>query len=162
MLASKTRSSLNPNVSPTNGSSQYVKTYRNFSIIHKGSLSWNQTQNIIIAYHVSHSFSTSITNLITDRSRYQIAISVVPNVPIMSLTLLTNPFLSAFFATIFVIDQLSHSAAASLSRTISLTLQFLLMVFHFYRYWSVTRTSFLHLLQNSLEICCTLLQCLWQ
>ena len=114
MLASKTRSSLNPNVPSINGSSQYVKTYRNFSIIHKGSLSWNQTQNIIIAYHVSHSFSTSITNLITDRSRYQIAISVVPNVPIMSLTLLTNPFLSAFFATIFVIDQLFHSAAASI------------------------------------------------
>ena len=135
MLASKTRSSLNPNVPSTNGSSQYVKTYRNFSIIHKGSLSWNRTQNIIIAYHVSHSFSTSITNLITDCSRYQIAISVVPNVPIiMSLTLLTNPFLSAFFATIFVIDQLFHSAAASLSRTTSPTLQFLLMVFHFYRY----------------------------
>ena len=99
----------------------------------KGSLSWNQTQNIIIAYHISHSFSTSITNVLIGRSRYQRAISVAPDVPSMSLTFLTNPFLSAFVATIFAIGQLFHSAA-SLSRTISPTLEFLLMVFHFCRH----------------------------
>ena len=76
----------------------------------------------------------------------------------MSLTLLTNPFASAFPATNFAIRQLFHSAAPSLSRTISPTLQFLLMVFCFCQHWNVARTSFLHLLQNSLEIFCNLLQ----
>ena len=106
---------------------KHIKTSRSFI---KGSLSWNQTQNIIIAYHLSHLLSTSITNLLTGRSRYRRAISVVPDVPSMILTLL-SPFLSAFVATIFAIGQLFHSAVASLSRTISPTLQFLLMVLHF-------------------------------
>ena len=123
----------------------------------KGSLSWNQTQ----AYHLSHSLSTSIFNLLTGCSRYWRAISIVPYVPSMGLTLLTNPFSSVTVATIFAIGQLFRSAA-SLSRTVSPTLQFLLMVFHFCQHWSVARTSFLHLLQISLEMCCTLLQCLWQ
>ena len=57
----------------------------------KGSLLQNQAQN---TYHLSHSFSTSITNLLTGSSRYGRAISVVPDVPCMCLTLLTNPFIS--------------------------------------------------------------------
>ena len=137
------------------GMLKHIKTSQSFI---KGSLSWNQTQ----IYYLSHSFTTSITNLLTGRSRYWMTISVVPDVPSMSLTLLTNPFSSVFVATIFAIGQLFHSAAASLSRTISPTLQFLLMVFHFCQHWSVARTSFLHLLQNSFEMCCTLPQCLQQ
>ena len=124
-----------------------------------GFLLWSQTQN---TYQLSHSFSTSITNLLTGHSRCWRAMSVVPDVPSMSLTLLTNQFLSAFVTTIFAIGQLYRCAAVSLRRTISPTFQFFLMVFHFFRHWSVARTSFLHLLQNSLEMCCTLLQCLWQ
>ena len=77
-------------------------------------------------YHLSHSFFTSITNLLTGCSRYRRTILVVPDVPSMSLTLLTNPF-----SSIFAIGQLFRSAAASLSSTISPTLQFLLMVFNF-------------------------------
>ena len=94
------------------------------------SLLWNRTQ----AYHLSHSFSTSITNLLTGRSRYRRVILVVPDVPSMSWTFLANPFSSVFVATIFAIGQLFRSPAASLSRTISHALQFLLMVFHFCPY----------------------------
>ena len=110
------------------GMLKHIETSQSFI---KGSLLWIQTQNIIIAHHISHSFPTSITNLLTGCSRCQRAISVASDVPSMNLTLLTNPFLSAFVAIIFDIGQLFHSAAASLSRTISPTLQFLLMVFHF-------------------------------
>ena len=67
------------------GMLKHIKTSQSFI---KGSLSWNRTQ----AYNLSHSFSTSITNLLTGRSRYRRAISVVPDVPYISLTLLTNPF----------------------------------------------------------------------
>ena len=130
MLASKTTFSLNSNsllhVAPV-GMSKHIETTQSFI---KDSLSWNQTQ----AYHLSHSFSTNITNLLTGCSRYRRAISVIPDVPNMKLTLLTNPFPSAFVATIFAIGQLFRSAAASLSRTISPTLKFLLMVFHFCRH----------------------------
>ena len=106
------------------GMLKQVKTSQSFI---KGSLSWNRTQ----AYHLSHSFSTSITNFLSGYSRYRRAISVVTDVPSMSLTLLTNPFSSVFIATIFAIGKLFCSAAASLSRTIPPTLQFLLIVFHF-------------------------------
>ena len=127
MLASKTTFSLNSNsllhVAPV-GMSKHIETTQSFI---KGSLSWNQTQ----AYHLSHSFSTNITNLLTGRSRYRRVPSVVPDLTSMSWTLLTNPCSSVFVATIFATGQLFCSAAASSSRTISPTLQFLLMVFHF-------------------------------
>ena len=60
----------------TYGSTWYVKTYWNFSIIHKRLpfVDWTQA-------YLSLSFSTSITNLLTGCSRYWRAISVVPNVP---------------------------------------------------------------------------------
>ena len=57
----------------------------------------------------------------------------------MSLALLINPFLSAFVATIYVIGQLFYSAAASLSRTVFCTLQFLLL--NFCRHWSCSKNS---------------------
>ena len=102
-----------PRMAPR-GMFKHIKTSQSFT---KGSLLWNQTQ----AYHLSHSFSTSITNLLTGQSRYWRAISVVPDVPSISLTLLANPFSSVFIAAIFAIGQLFRSAAASLSRTISPT-----------------------------------------
>ena len=144
---------------PHLGILKHIEEINKQSLI-KGFLSWNQTQK---AYHPGHSFCTSIklltVNLLTGHSRYRRAISVVTDVPNMSLTLLTNPFLSLFIAIIFAIGQLICSAAASLSRAISPTLHFLLMGFHLA---SVARTSFLYLLQNSLEMCCTLLQRLQQ
>ena len=93
-------------------------------------------------YHLSHSFPTSMTNSLTSYWRYWRAISVVPNVPSMSLTLLTNKLLSAAVATISVTGQLFWSVATSLNRKISPNLQFLLMVFHFCRQWSVWRLLF--------------------
>ena len=138
--------------------SWYVKIYWDFLIIHKKAPCCRIELKASSLHHCSHSSSSSITNLITGCSRYQRAISAVIDAPTISLTYLTNPLLSAFVATIFAIDQLSHSAAASLSRAISLTLHVHLMAFHFCRHWSVAKTSFLNQLQNSLEICCTLLQ----
>ena len=99
---------------------KHIETSQSFI---KGSLLWKRIQIIITAYHISHSFSTSITNLLTGRSRYRRAISVTPDVPSMSLTLLTNPFLLAFVATIFATGKLFCSAAASSSRTTSPTFQ---------------------------------------
>ena len=113
------------------GMLKHIKTSQSFI---KGSLSWNRTQ----AYNLSHSFSTSITNLLTGRSRYQRVISVVPDVPSTSLMLMTNSFLWVFIATIFAVTQLLCSAFASMSRTIYLSLKFLLMEFHFCRHWYVT------------------------
>ena len=76
----------------------------------KGSLLGNQTQS---TFHLIHSFSSRITNLLNGRSRYRRAISVVPDAPSLGSALLTNLFLSAFVATIFAIGQLFRSAAAS-------------------------------------------------
>ena len=107
---------------------KHIETSRSFT---KGSLSWNQTQNI---YHFSHSFFARITNLLTGRSRYRRAILVVPDIPSMSLTLLTHPFLSRFVGNIFAIGRLIRFAATSLSMAISPYLLFLLIVFHFCRH----------------------------
>ena len=104
------------------GMLKHIKTSQSFI---KSSLLWNQTHT----YHLSHSFSTSITNFLTAQSRYWRAISVVHDVPSISLTLLTNPFSSVFIAVIFAIGQLFCSAAASLSTTISPTLQFLFSIY---------------------------------
>ena len=131
------------------GMLKHIKTSQSFI---KVSLSWNRTQ----AY-LSHSFSTSITNLLTGRSRYCGAISDVPDVPSMSFTLLTNQFPSVFVATIFAIGQIFCFAAASLSRTISPTLQFLLMVFPFLPTLKCCKNFFSPSTPNSLEMCCTLL-----
>ena len=46
-------------------------------------------------HHHNHSFSTSITNLLTGCSRYWRAVSVVPDSPSMSFTLLRNPFFTS-------------------------------------------------------------------
>ena len=109
------------------GMLKHIKTSQSFI---KGTFSWSRTQ----AYHLRHSFSISITNLLAGRSRHRSAISVVPDVPSMSMTLLANPFSSVFVASIFAIGQLFRSAAAYLSRIISPTLQLLLTVFHFCRH----------------------------
>ena len=132
------------------GMLKHIETSQSFI---KSSLLWNRTQ----AYYLSHSFSTSMTNLLNGRSRYRRAISVVPDVLSKSLTLLTNPFSSVFVATIFDIGQLFCSAAASLSRTISPTLQFLLMVFPFLPTLKCCKNFFSPSTPNSLEMCCTLL-----
>ena len=80
ILASTTTSSLNTNVPSTHGSSRYVKNIKTSRSFIKVSLSWNWTQN---TYHLSHSFFTRITNLLTGHSRYERAISVVPDVSSM-------------------------------------------------------------------------------
>ena len=80
--------------------------------------------------------------------------------PINNLTLQTSPGSSLFVATILAIGHWLHSASF-FKRTMSPTLQFLSGIFHFVLDWRLN-TSFLHLFQNSLQICWTLLQCFLQ
>ena len=125
VLVSETTSSLSSNA-PIHATHFGMLNHRNFSIIHKKDPCGGIELIALSLHRYNHSLSTSITNLLTGRSRCRRAISVAPDAPSMNFTLLTNLFLSAFVATMFPIDQLFHSVVFSLSRTISPTLMFLL------------------------------------
>ena len=106
-------------------------------------------------------FSTSTTNLSTGCSRYLEFWFALSTDPINSLTLRTTSLSSLSLGTTFAIGHLFLSIS-SFTSTISLVLQFCILSFHFCLFWSVNSTSFLHLLQNSLDKCCTCLQCFLQ
>ena len=118
-----------------------------------GSLYGNRTEDL--------SFSTNITSLFTGRFKYRATDPTLFDAPSINLTLGTNPSLPLFVAMIFAIGHL-FSSASSFNSTISPTLQLPLGEFHFCLLRSVINTSFFHRSQNSLEMCYTLLQCLWE
>ena len=113
-------------------------------------ISWNTPFQLL--------FSTNTTSLFTGLSKYRVELSYLSEVPSNSLTLQTLPLLSLYTFTIWAIDHWFQSASC-LSNTMSPTWQFYFWLLHFSLFWRVTRTSFLHLSQNSLATCCTLLHC---
>lgn len=127
------------------GSSWYIIKVTKFSIIWRGSWSWNWTLPL------THFSPPILTNSLSNGLRYQRAITALPDAPSMTLTFLAQQFLMEFVAKIYVIVLLVYSTV-SLSRPMSSILQFLLIVFQFCWHWGISRTSFLHLLQNPIDI----------
>ena len=106
-------------------------------------------------------FSAIITNLLTGHSRHLDFWLVLSTDPINSLTLRATHLSSLQVATTFAIGHLFVSISSFIS-TISPISQFCIFSFHFFLFWSVYSTSFLHLLQNSLDKCCICPQCFLQ
>ena len=95
-------------------------------------------------------FLTNTTSLFTGLSKYSVELSYLSEAPINNLTLRALPLLSLYT---FTIQAIGHSlwSASCLSNTVSLTRQFRFWLFHFFLFWRVSRTSFLHLPQNPLD-----------
>ena len=113
-------------------------------------ISWNTPFQLL--------FSTNTTSLFTGLSKYRVEFPDLSEAPSNSLTLRTLPLLLLYAFAIWAIGHWFWSAAC-LSNTMSPTWQFRFWLFHFSLFWRVNRTSFLHLSQNSLATCCTLLHC---
>ena len=104
---------------------------------------------------ISFSFSTNKTSLLTGRTKYRTNVSTLVDVPSFSLTLRTKPSLSGYVSIIFPIGHLFLSTLASFSKTTSPITALRFDDNHFWRSCKVAKNSFLHLLQNSFEICWT-------
>ena len=113
-------------------------------------ISWNTPFQLL--------FSTNTISLFTGLSKYWVEFSDLSEAPSNSLTLRTLPLLSLYAFTIWAIGQWFQSASC-LSYTMSPTWQFCFWLLHFSLFWRVSRTFFLHLSQNLLGTCCTLLHC---
>ena len=116
-------------------------------------ISWNTPFQLL--------FSTNTTSLFTGLSKYRGESSDLSEAPSNSLTLGTLPLLSLYTFTIRAIGHWFGSASC-LSNTMSPTWQFRFWLFHISLFWRFSRTSFLHLSQNLLAICCTLLHCFFE
>lgn len=127
------------------GSSWYIIKISKFSIIWRGSWSWNWTLPL------THFSPTILTNSLSSGLRYQSAITALFDAPSMTLTFLAQQFLMEFVAKIYVIVLLVYSTV-SLSRPMSSISHFLLIVFQFCWHRGISRTSFLYLLQNPIDI----------
>ena len=100
----------------------------------------------------SNSFSTIRTSLVTGRFKIWLGPPFLSAT--RSVTLRTSFFPSTSIPTVLAIGHW-FQWQSSLSKTISPTAKFRILFFHICLTCRLWRNSFLHLLQNSLEKCCT-------